>query len=197
MPADRRPIAGLRLSAAWVGSITITAVLVAACSSSPHDPAQAAPTGGATATGRATTSQPAASPGVAGQPSGPAQTAAATVSPPPCPPDPIATPTERPGAGAGATFWALIHPVSAQLESDVEIEIDWRMTGSGALSIVATGPLGRSVMPFWGPNVDAHSPWSRPGDEWSTGWIFPTPGCWTVRAQRADGSSGAITLRLV
>jgi hypothetical protein len=69
------------------------------------------------------------------------------------------------------------------------------MTGSGDLAISATGPNGTVVEPIWGPERHGGSTWERPGDEWGTGWIFPSPGCWTVNAKRTGGS-GYLVMRV-
>jgi hypothetical protein len=103
-------------------------------------------------------------------------------------------PRERQGGGDGATLWALFftaEPVTA----GKEIKVAWRMTGSGDLSISATGPDGTVVKPVWGPEAHGGSTWNRPGTEWGTGWIFPAGGCWTINAKRASGS-GYLVLRV-
>ena len=98
--------------------------------------------------------------------------------------------------GAGVTLWALFFLKEKQLRAAVETKIVWRMTGTGPLTIGATGPHGVVVTPRWGPEAHGGSNWSRPGDEWGTGWVFPSAGCWTVRADRADGATATLTLRV-
>jgi len=102
---------------------------------------------------------------------------------------------ERQGTGDGATLWALLFPTEPQLKAGHEIKIAWRMTGSGELSINATGPDGTVVKPVWGPEAHGGSNWNRPGGEWGTGWVFPSAGCWTIHAERTSGS-GALALRV-
>jgi hypothetical protein len=102
---------------------------------------------------------------------------------------------ERQGIGDGATLWALFFPVGPSLTAGKEIKVVWRMTGSGDLSISATGPGGAVVMPQWGPESHNGSSFHRPGDEWGTGWVFPVPGCWTVNARRTAGSA-SLTIRV-
>ena len=97
--------------------------------------------------------------------------------------------TDRQGAGDGATLWARFFPTTPELHAGTEIKIVWRMTGSGPLTMSATGPGGRSTTPIWGPEPHGSSNFDRPGEEWGTGWTFPTPGCWTVEARRTTGSA--------
>jgi hypothetical protein len=102
---------------------------------------------------------------------------------------------ERQGVGDGATLWALFFPTEPVLAAGKEIKVVWRMTGSGDLSIRATGPDGTVVKPVWGPEPHGGSTWNRPGEEWGTGWVFPAADCWTVSAKRASGS-GYLVLRV-
>ena len=102
---------------------------------------------------------------------------------------------ERQGAGDAATLWALFFPTQPVLTAGQEIKVVWRMTGSGDFSISAAGPDGAVVKPAWGPEPHGSSTWTRPGDEWGTGWIFPAAGCWTIRAKRTTGS-GYLVLRV-
>jgi hypothetical protein len=101
---------------------------------------------------------------------------------------------EQEGSGS---LWALYFPTVGRppfVHAKRTAKIVWRMTGSGGLTIVADGPGGVTVRPVWGPEGHGGSTWTRPGDEWGTGWNFPTAACWTVRADRADGSSGELAI---
>ncbi|ROT25844.1 hypothetical protein [Micromonospora sp. HM5-17] len=116
-----------------------------------------------------------------------------------CPPDAdYPPPAELPGITVDPrdSFWGLLFLRETPLRSGTEAKIVWRMTGSGTFEITATGPNGIVVDPLWGPDLHLGSTWTRPGDEWGTGWIFPTPGCWTVRAERSDGTVGTVALRV-
>lgn len=101
---------------------------------------------------------------------------------------------ERQGVGDGVTLWALLFPTDPTVTAGREIKIAWRMTGDGTPTMRAVGPGGRVVRPVWGPEGHGGSTWTRPGDEWGTGWVFPAPGCWTVEARRSSGSA-RLTLR--
>jgi hypothetical protein len=94
---------------------------------------------------------------------------------------------ERQGVGDGATLWALFFAHRAV--AGQEIKIAWRMTGAGDLTMDATGPDGKTTKPSWGPEAHGGSTYQRPGDEWGTGWVFPTEGCWTVNAARTTGKA--------
>ncbi|MGI5147586.1 hypothetical protein ACQEVC_14620 [Plantactinospora sp. CA-294935] len=100
-------------------------------------------------------------------------------------------------ADAGNSFWGLLFPRGGPgLRTGRDEKIVWRMTGSGTFSIQATGPDGVTIEPLWGPTGHGGSTWTRPGDEWGTGWNFPVAGCWTVRASRSGGATGSALLRV-
>lgn len=110
-----------------------------------------------------------------------------------CPPTAQYTSSDLEGAGDGATLWAMLF--SMRPTAGDEIKVVWRMTGTGDLAISATGPDGKVVEPVWGPEQHSGSNWNRPGSEWGTGWVFPTPGCWTINATRTTGK-GTLVLRV-
>ena len=86
------------------------------------------------------------------------------------------------------SLWGLLFlPNPPPIMSGQETKIVWRMTGQGALTIFAENADGRRVDPVWGPEEHGGSNWQRPGDEWGTGFIFPTPGCWRIVAARTVG----------
>jgi hypothetical protein len=117
-----------------------------------------------------------------------------------CPDSPVLEPTgvlpERRGVGSKATLSALLFAGQGdQVKANQEIKIVWRMTGSGELAMTAEGPNGARVRPSWGPEAHGGSNYERPGEEWGVGWVFPTPGCWTIRATRSVGT-GYLALRV-
>jgi hypothetical protein len=115
-----------------------------------------------------------------------------------CPPtDQLTGPAakaEQQAVGDGATLWALFF-ATLPIAAGTEVKVVWRMTGNGEFSMSATGPDGTVVKPVWGPERHVSSDWQRPGEEWGTGWVFPTPGCWTLNAMRTTGS-GYLTVRV-
>jgi hypothetical protein len=107
-----------------------------------------------------------------------------------CPSMPVSL-DETQGTGHGATLWALFF---GPLRRDTEIKVVWRMTGDGDLSMWANGPRGARVTPVWGPEAHGGSTWQKPGQEWGTGWVFPSAGCWMVHATRSQSGSGELAL---
>jgi hypothetical protein len=93
-------------------------------------------------------------------------------------------------------LWALFMPGPAGWSAGAEIKIVWRMTGSGDLTMSATGPGGRTTSPTSGPDAHSGSNFDHPGDEWGTIWIFPVAGCWTLNAARAGGQTGELAVRV-
>jgi hypothetical protein len=68
-----------------------------------------------------------------------------------------------------------------------EIKIVWRVTGSGPLTLTATGPDEQDRPLVWGPDPHEDSDFKRPGQEWGAGYRFDRPGCWRLRATRGPG----------
>ncbi|WP_319463921.1 hypothetical protein [Micromonospora sp. RTP1Z1] len=116
---------------------------------------------------------------------------------PSCPPDHRYDEVMAAGgevAGTPGVFWTLLFLHDGRLPAGEQVKIALKVTGSGELTLRAVGPGGVTVEPR---SFDHHggSTWARPGDEWGSYWVFPTPGCWTIQADRADGTRGAVTLR--
>lgn len=127
----------------------------------------------------------------------PAQSAT-TAAPAPvqdCPEEPQDA-EEAHGGGPGTDLWALFFFTQTPLRRNVETKIVWRMTGEGDLTMTAAGPDGARTEPVWGPEGHGGSTWVRPGDEWGTGWKFPSAGCWTVTAKRSSQGTATLTLRV-
>ncbi|SCF14162.1 hypothetical protein [Micromonospora mirobrigensis] len=137
--------------------------------------------------------------GAAAASADPAPAATTTVAPAAtCPPDnrldTLMADSGGELVGNPGVFWALLFPAEERLRPGRQLKIALKMTGSGALNLRAVGPGDATVEP---EGFDPHgaSTWARPGDEWGSYWVFPAPGCWTIHAERADGTRGAITLR--
>ena len=96
----------------------------------------------------------------------------------------------------GSHLWALVFvplPIKARIES----KIAWRMGGHGAFHIGAKTTNGTSAQLTAGPELHGSSSWYIPNtDEWGTGFIFRTAGCWRVHAWR-DGSAGDVFFLVV
>jgi hypothetical protein len=90
--------------------------------------------------------------------------------------------------------WALLllGPTSSAHSATL---IVWRATGSGEFQVYASGPDNARLLPVNGP--DPHpggSNWQRPGDEWQTDFIFPTPGCWQLQVTRGADLHASVWL---
>ncbi|MFG1925034.1 hypothetical protein [Cryptosporangium sp. NPDC048952] len=104
-----------------------------------------------------------------------------------CPADPVletAGPPRRQAVGAEATAMFF----SDTVVRGAEVKIVWSMPGSGDFAIRAVGAT--TVEPVWGPDVHLDPP-----DEWGTGWVFPSPGCWTFEARRG-ADTARVTIRV-
>jgi hypothetical protein len=100
---------------------------------------------------------------------------------------------ETRGTGVnGALLYGLIMPVGGlPLRVGEQIKIVWRMTGNGSLAATATSPSGSPTPLTFGPAQHLSSNYQRPGDEWGTGYLFATPGCWHLHFGRVDTQADA------
>ena len=95
------------------------------------------------------------------------------------------------GQTDNGTLWALFYHRSA----GKAVKTLWRMSGTGDLTIRATGPKGQNLEPDWGPEAHTGSSWKRPGDEWGVGWTVPRAGVWTFWVELTDGTSGSVKIK--
>jgi hypothetical protein len=91
------------------------------------------------------------------------------------------------GTGHGAQLWGLLMlaHLGPPRVGDQE-KIVWRMTGSGPLTLTAVSPGGMRHRPVWGPEAHGGSNWNKPGQEWGAGYVFTSPGCWDLHADRGS-----------
>lgn len=82
---------------------------------------------------------------------------------------------------------------TSAIAAGVETKIVWRITGTGPARFSATGPDFRAVGPTWGPEGHGGSNLTEPGEEWGTGFAFPTRSCWTIHVAR-DDVNGSLSL---
>lgn len=111
-------------------------------------------------------------------------------------PSGCALPVNSEMRGTGS-LWALFfqgEDQPAPVLANQEAKIVWKIGGTGAFTVKATGPDGTEALPVWGPDGHGGSTWQRPGTEYGTGFRLPSPGCWTFTAQRESGEKGEIRL---
>lgn len=82
--------------------------------------------------------------------------------------------------------WPLPPGEPVRIPVNEEVKIVWRSTGAGPFTIEADGPGVESIDPAWGPDPHGSSNWDRPSEEWGTGWLFPSTGCWTFDVSHGD-----------
>jgi hypothetical protein len=78
-------------------------------------------------------------------------------------------------------LWALLFFDTAH--ANEELKFVWRITFTGigqGFHAEARNEKGMTILPVWGPDFHESSTWKRPGEEWGTGFNFPTSGCWTI-----------------
>jgi hypothetical protein len=93
-------------------------------------------------------------------------------------------------------LWALVFS-PLPIRANAETKIVWRMGGRGPFNIAAKTTGGTTAQMTFGPEPHGTSSWYIPNtDEWGTGFIFPTAGCWRVHAWR-DDTSGDVFFRIV
>lgn len=84
--------------------------------------------------------------------------------------------------------WGLLWQ-TPPLEIDQEIKMVWRATGSGEVRIRAISEEGEVIEPTWGPDLHADSNFDRPGDEYGSAFVFPSPGCWEIEIARGNDTA--------
>jgi hypothetical protein len=84
--------------------------------------------------------------------------------------------------------WGLLWQ-TPPLTVDQEIKMVWRATGSGEIRIRAISEEGEVIEPTWGPDIHADSNFDRPGDEWGSAFVFPSPGCWEIVIARGNDTA--------
>lgn len=120
-----------------------------------------------------------------------------TATPYSCEPSPILTdsspfPEIQGTMQSDGELWALLFFNTAFI--DQEVKIVWRITGTGGeFTARAHNADGTRLDPFWGPQYHEDSTWERPGEEWGTSFIFPTPGCWIITVSYGE-TVGTIAL---
>jgi hypothetical protein len=90
------------------------------------------------------------------------------------------------GTARGAELWGLVF-AAVPLPVGQEVKIAWRMTGRGPLQLTVTRSDGTPAKRTLGPDEHEGSTWSRPGQEWGTGFVFPKAGCWRFHLARSSG----------
>ncbi|HSJ86688.1 MAG TPA: hypothetical protein VK909_05715, partial [Anaerolineales bacterium] len=88
-------------------------------------------------------------------------------------------------------IWALLFFETAHVNEDEKIV--WRITGDvDEFQAQAQNEEGTIIQPTW---LEYHggSNWQRPGQEWGTGFTFPTAGCWRITVTRGK-TTGTISL---
>ena len=83
--------------------------------------------------------------------------------------------------------WGLLWE-TPPLPVEFEIKMVWRVTGSGDFEIRAVNE-GTEADLLFGPTLHEESNFNRPGDEWGTAFVFPSPGCWDVQIVRGDATA--------
>ncbi len=88
-------------------------------------------------------------------------------------------------------IWALLFFETAHTNEDEKIV--WRVTGEVDEFIAeARSEEGAIITPIW-TEYHGGSNWQRPGQEWGSGFNFPTPGCWTITVTRGV-TTGTISI---
>jgi hypothetical protein len=86
------------------------------------------------------------------------------------------------GTATGGTVWAWFmnaYPPKAGIEDKTLWRLDGPHVGRTP-NFTLTGPTDQLGRLNWGPVFHDASTWSRPGQEFGTGLLFPAAGCWKV-----------------
>ncbi len=120
----------------------------------------------------------------------PPTTATADAAPTACTsPTPILSGDEVQGVATDASVYGLLFLThSLPIRIGEELKIVWRMTGNGDLSVTSTSPSNQPGVLTFVPESHSGSNYTRPGEEWGTGFKFDEAGCWHVHLQRTIGA---------
>jgi hypothetical protein len=179
---------------ARLAAVLTVLLAVAGCAASGHStPPASSPARGSPAP--VSSAAPVGSPAPVG--SAPALGEAGCYPPSPLTASSIGVGPQVQGTGHGAQLWGLLMfaHVGPPRVGDQE-KIVWRMTGSGPLTLTAVSPGGVRHRPVWGPDAHGGSNWNKPGQEWGAGYVFTTPGCWDLHADR-DGAYADVWIRVI
>lgn len=88
----------------------------------------------------------------------------------------------------GSVYGLLFLTHSPPIRVGEEVKIVWRITGKGNLTVTYESPTARPGVLTFGPTPHAGSTYTRPGDEWGTGFLFDEPGCWHIHLERTTVS---------
>ncbi len=93
-------------------------------------------------------------------------------------------------------------PSKIQKSKNEFIEIQGKMKSDGEIwallffetahTAEARSEEGAIITPIW-TEYHGGSNWQRPGQEWGSGFNFPTPGCWTITVTRGV-TTGTISI---
>ena len=92
------------------------------------------------------------------------------------------------GIAQDATIFGLLFPTQPPPIPTGELKVVWRMTGEGDLTVTYESPDGKPGELTFGPEAHSGSSYTRPGEEWGTGFLFDEPGCWHIHLKRTVGS---------
>jgi hypothetical protein len=92
-------------------------------------------------------------------------------------------------APAGESIYGLIMSPFPLAASNTTSKFVWRITGTGDLSVKIKRPDGSAGQLAWGPDNHENSTYNRRGDEWGTGIILNSPGCWEMTFDRSGVQS--------
>ena len=92
-----------------------------------------------------------------------------------------------PSGGTGAYGLVMTDDAVPLRASRSVVKVVWRITGEGSLRVGLTDPSGRAVPLVWGPEAHGGSTYTRPGQEWGTGFRVTSIGCWRIRLERGSG----------
>ncbi|MDQ1424892.1 MAG: hypothetical protein QOD72_2390 [Acidimicrobiaceae bacterium] len=171
--------------ARWRSFPVVLVVVMASCSSTASPPSSSSPGTSATAEVNATTERTVPLGRLEGLQLG------ATG----CDPASPVAGVEVRGTSASGELYGLIMAQRLPIRPGDEVKIVWRMTGVGDLRTTFAGPDGHDVALAWGPEAHGGSNYSRPGDEWGTGYVFSQPGCWHLGFRR-DDTAGDVWLQI-
>jgi hypothetical protein len=93
-------------------------------------------------------------------------------------------PYARSVSSSAGSVWVWVESGRGGFRTGSLIKVVWRITGRGVPTVELQQPDGRSGALSFGPERHSSSTFRHPGDEYGSGFIPTTRGCWRMNMQR-------------
>jgi hypothetical protein len=98
-------------------------------------------------------------------------------------------PYARSVSSSAGSVWVWVESATRrEFRTGSLVKVVWRITGRGAPTLELHQPDGRPGALSFGPERHPSSTFRHPGDEYGSGFVPTTRGCWRMKMQRGEVS---------